>query len=141
MSLPTEILDGFGGKNKAKVTKRGQVVTSPLEFDEVSNQTFDVAGTAYNFYAPKANKQFVITSILLYANKNVGAGDATVTIYEASADDTATVDKTLFTAEMVKQTSRDFIGLNILVSEGVWINGKTDDDDVFSTITGYYVEV
>ncbi len=42
---------------------------------------------------------------------------------------------------MLKQSARDLIGLNIIITEGSWVNGVTDDDDVFATVAGYYIEV
>ena len=139
MSVNSYVLDGTGSGTLARVTSIGQLVTVPYAYDEVSSQTMGTDNTAVNFYTPKAGKQFVITGIYLFANRNVGVNDATVVIYEATSASTATVSTTLFTTEMVKQTRADLLGLNILVSEGVWINGKTDDDDVFGTITGYYI--
>jgi hypothetical protein len=97
------------------------------------------ADTPVSFFAPQQGKRFIITDILLYANKNVGVGDATVTIYESSdGPATATQDKILMQTEMLKQTHRDMIGLNLATQEGHWLNGVTNDDDVFVTIMGYY---
>jgi hypothetical protein len=140
MAVCVKLEDGSGTSSGAKITTRGQLVTAPLDYSKAYNATAGTANTAANLVVPVVGWQFVITSIHLYANKNVGAGDATVVLYEASASDTATVDTTIFTAEMVKQTSRDFTGLNLIVTVGKWINVKTDDDDVFATILGYYVE-
>jgi hypothetical protein len=140
MSLPTVIVDGGGGTNQAAcVNEIGELVTGRFDYDTVSNQTMETANTAVNFFGPLAGMQFVITSILIYANKNVGAGDATVTIYEATGATETAISRTIFTAEMVKQTRADFIGINLLINEGVFINGVTDDDDVFATVMGYYI--
>jgi hypothetical protein len=139
MAIDTKIVSSNGDSAGVTVTKRGQLVTSPLAFSTAYNATAGVTNTGYNLVTPVTAKQFIITSIHLYANKNVGAGDATVVLYEASDATTATADKTIFTVEMVKQTSRDLTGLNLEVSEGKWVNVKTDDDDVFATLLGYYV--
>ena len=137
MSIKTRI--EYAGR-WAQVTSRGQLVTAPLDFSSAYNATADVINTGYNLVTPQTSKRFVITDILLYANRNVGVNDATVEIYEASSDSSTTVDKSLFLAEMVRQAARDLTGLNLLVTEGKWVNIKTDDDDIFATIMGYYID-
>lgn len=139
MAIDIHIAAGNGKQNLAGVSPRGQLYTAPLDYSTAYNATADVANTAANLLVPKTGKQFVITSIHLYANKNVGAGDATVVLYEATSSSTATVTKTIFTVEMPKYSYRDLTGLNLIVTEGVWVNIKTDDDDVFATVLGYYI--
>lgn len=141
MSLQSKIQDGSGNGYLAKVNKYGLLATGPLGFSQAYSVTASVINTAYNFVPPEAGKQFVITSILLYANKNVGANDATVVLYEADGVDSTTVTKEVLTTEMLKQTNRDLTNLNLIVSEGKWLNIKTDDNTIFSTVLGYYVPV
>lgn len=141
MTLKTEIVDGTGDSNRAKVTKYGQLIVAPLDYSTVSTTKMEVANTAYSYISPKMGFKIVITEILLYANKNVGAGDATVIIYTSDVGPTSTtVKETIIETEMVKQTTRDLTGLNLIITEGGrWVNGKTDDDDVFCSIGYYYV--
>jgi len=40
---------------------------------------------------------------------------------------------------MPKNTTRDITGLNLLTSPGVWINIKTNDDIIYVTLMGYYI--
>lgn len=140
MSVRFNIADASGLGYGAKVTSRGQLVVSPLDYSTAYNATADVINTAYNLIEPRTGQRFVITAILLYANKNVGAGDATVVLYEATSSSTTTASKTIFTAELPKSATRDLTNLNLIVSEGVWVNIKTDDDDIFATIFGYYID-
>lgn len=140
MSVDVHVKDGRGTPAFAKVTTRGQLITSPLDFSIASSVKLEEDDTAYNLVAPVEGQQIVITDILLYANKNVGVGDATVDVYEAVADDTTDVLTVIVQTEMLKQTNRDFTGLNLITSEGSFINAKTDDDDVFVTIMCYYVD-
>jgi len=133
------IEDAFGSGVKAKVTSRGQLVTAPLEYSSISTLTMDVINTAYNFYSPIQGKQFVITGILTYADKNVGTGDASVEIYEAEGATETTVSSSILNFELPKNAFRDLTALNLITSPGVWINGKTNDNNVFTTILGYYV--
>jgi hypothetical protein len=138
MGIDVRLRDRSTGAG-AKVLTNGQLVVGTLANSDTSVQTMGTANTPVSFFAPISGHKFVVTDILLYANKNVGAGDATVTIYESTdGPATATQSKILLQTEMLKQTSRDLIGLNLAVSEGSWLNGVTDDDDVFATIMGYY---
>ena len=137
--IDVNLRDGASG-NTAAVTDRGQLVIGPLNFSTAYSIAAALDDTAYNFVPPEQRKRFVITDILLYANKGVGAGDATVILYEALSATTATVTKEILNIEMVKQTSRDITGLNLICSEGRWINIKTNDNTVFSTVMGYYVD-
>ena len=73
------------------------------------------------------------------ANKGVGATDATVSIFESDGPISSTIVGGIFTQEMVKQTTIALSGLNIILSEGVWINLITDDNTVFVNLGGYYV--
>jgi hypothetical protein len=141
MAIVSKVVDGTGKGFNAKVSKWGIQATGPIDFSVSYSVEAAVINTAYNFVAPVTNHQFVVTSILLYANKGVGAGDATVEIYEAEAIDTVTVDRAILTTEMLKNTSRDLLNINMIVSPGKWLNIKTDDNTIFATILGYYVPV
>jgi len=121
-----------------KVTALGQLVAGPFDYDEVSAITLDVANTAVNIFGPLVQKRFVVTAILLTANKNVTT-DCSVEIYESDGPTSTTVDKSILNIEMLKNSDRDITGLNFRLTEGVYLNGKTDDDDVFVTVMGYYV--
>jgi hypothetical protein len=140
MAVKFEIGDGSGEEYKAKVTSRGQLVVAPLDFSTFYNVTADVVDTGYNLAPPKSSERFIITAIHLYANKNVGAGDATVVLYEADSSTETTATKTIINIEMLKQTSLNMTGLNIIVTEGKWVNIKTDDDDIFANVAGYYID-
>lgn len=133
------VLKDSSNSNTSKISSRGELVVGKLAFSEAYNATADVINTAYSVIAPKTKQRFLITDILIYANKNVGVNDATIYIYEASGPDITTVTKSILNTEIKASTSRDLTGLNLIITEGVWVNVKTDDDDVFFTIMGYYV--
>ena len=139
MSTNVKIKDGWGGGNSACVTPRGQLITAPLDFSKVYNAEANVVNTAFNLVTPKRGKQFVMTGLIVYANKGVGANDATVVIYEADSENSLISTEVIFTQEMLKQTTIVMTGLNIISKEGVWINVKTDDDTIFVNLSGYYV--
>ena len=139
MSIPAQIIDGAGTKVKTIVTKIGQLVTSPYDYDETTFTELAEDDTAYNFYKPRVGQQFVITGIIASADAQVSnTADATVVVYEASSTSTLTVDKTLLQLAMVRFDQITF-SPNILVREGKFVNAKTTDDDIHMTITGYYI--
>lgn len=140
MSLDVQLIDGEGSLVKVCVTPSGELVVAPLSYDETKFVELAEPDTAYNYFGPLPNRQFVITTIAAYADKQVsGNTNATVVIYEAISPDTLTVAKVLHQFELGQNQSLPLPGIRILVSPGVWVNGKTDDDDVHLTIMGYYI--
>jgi len=128
----------FNGK-KARVTDAGELVVAPLAYDETEFRELAEDDTAYNFYAPKPDHQFVITGFSMKADRDVSTTvDAEVIIYEATSTSEATVSKVLFQEAMVRG-ERTSLSTHILVNAGVWINAKTSDDDIHMTIMGYYI--
>lgn len=141
MTAKISIVDGCGSDRRVKVTDRGQLVVSPIAYDDAKFNELAEPDTAYNFYSPKHNKVFVMTGIVAKADKQVSSTvDATVVVYEADAADATTVDKVLFQMAMVQGDIVSLLPLNILGNEGKFVNAKTTDDDVHMTIMGYYVD-
>jgi hypothetical protein len=140
VSVPTVIQDAGSG-NRATVTRFGQLVVAPVDYSVPVAQTLDLVNTAYNFVEPSQGQNIVITDIILTANKNVGVNDATVTLYEASDVNVTVSDKDILNLEMIKQSNIVMTGLNMIVSEGKFVNAKTDDNDIFVTIMYYRVPV
>ena len=143
MSLPV-IIQGHdhpnAGVTDAKVTGLGALVTSPFAYDLTQFQELGVAGTAANYYEPQPHKRFVITGVIATGDKQVGANeDATVVIFEASNTTTSTKDKILLQFVLTQSTVVSLLPLNILVAEGKFVNGETDNDDVHMNIFGYYI--
>ena len=78
--------------------------------------------------------------VIATGDKQVGANeDATVTIFEASDATTSTQDKVLLTFVLTQSTVVSLLPLNIIVNEGKFVNGETDNDDVHMNIFGYYI--
>ena len=140
MTLPTTIVDPYT-KVAARVSEFGQLAIAPLAYSEPSFKKLDVINTAFNFIEPQHGHQIVITDIILTANKAVGTNDATIDIYEADAVDTAVITKEIIELEMIKQSNLVLTGLNLLVPKGLWVNAKTNDNDIFVTIMFYRVPV
>ena len=127
-------------ENRASVTSRGAVVVAPYDYDLTKFGELGTANTAVNFYGPNLNKRFVVSGVIATADKQVGAADdATVVIFEASNDTTATEDKVLLEFVLTQSQVVSLLPLNILVAEGKFINAKTDNDDIHMNIFGYYI--
>ena len=62
-----------------------------------------------------------------------------VVVYEAASPTSTVATKTIFATEMQTNSSRDITGIQLDIQPGVWINAKTDDDDVFASILYYYI--
>jgi len=128
--------------NPAKVTESGELVVAPLAYDETVFNEMSLTNTAYNYYEPKSKSQFVIKSIVVFANKDINdATDTNIEIYEATSDSETDVSKTLLKFGMAKLSVLPIVPLNILVTEGVWVNAKTDDNNILLTITGNFIDV
>ena len=140
MSIDVELkgVDNHGHISKVNVTPLGQLVTAPFAYDEISSQVLSSTGTAYNFFKPKTRSKFVVSVILISADRSVTTSTL-VEVYEASAEDSTVIDKSILNVDLLKSSYRDIIGLNLLISEGKYLNVKTDDADVSLTIMGYYV--
>lgn len=140
MAVRARLEDGSGTGTQAIVTTRGELVVGNVDYSSAYNALADVINTGYNLVPPKTHKEFVITGIALYADKDVGVNDATITVYESDGPTSTTELKVILNLELPEKTYRDLLGLRILVSEGVWVNVKTDDDDIYATVFGYYLE-
>jgi len=141
MALSVEIEDGRGGTiKKVRVTPRGQLVTAPLDFSEPHFNEMAVDNQVYNFVEPIANKQFVITGILINGARDVGNNGAVIEIYQAEAIDSAIATKTVITMDIARSSALAMTNLNTIMSPGLWLNASTADNTVFLTILGYFVD-
>lgn len=140
MPVPVELVGGQGSR-KAIVTPLGQLVTAPLAYDDTVFLELAEPSTAYNFYGPKQGQQFVMTGIVAKADRDVSnTVDAIVVLYESTGPKVTDIFKTLFQGAMVRGEQVILLPLNILVSEGKYLNGKTTDDDIHVSVMGYYIQ-
>ena len=128
-----------GGKKltAAKVTDRGQVVVAPLDFSIPSSISLVCASTAYNFAAPKSNKIFIITDIIISSGS--GASQI-VDLYEANSETSLTVQKQIFNLDMSAKTYVPLTGLNWKLTQGFWLNAKSNGTTAMVTIAGYIAD-
>ena len=141
MAVPLVIKDPKSG-NTARVTRFGQLVTTPLAYSVPVTQDMDVIDTAFNFAAPREGQSIVITGMFLSANNSVSnTTPAEVEIYTSDAADSTTVIRSILQPRLVRSSNVSLTGLNLLIGPGVWVNGKTNDNDILLTVMFYRVPV
>jgi hypothetical protein len=138
MSIDVTIKDRKTG-NSARVDEWGRVVTGLSDFSTFFPATASVDDTGVTIVPPLSNKRFVVTGIIITADKSV-TSEAVVTVYEASAPNSNTEDKVIFTTEILKQRTLTMLPLNIILTEGKWLIGKTDDNNALFNVSGFYVD-
>ncbi len=138
MSLKTIITDK-GTSKCVKVTDRGQLVTAPLEFSEPVFHSLTANDVSVNWFKPLAGKRLVITEVIVQVDRNATT-QALIDIYETNEEGSETIVKSLFQFDIPKQESIVLTGLNIITTEGAFINSKADDSNVLITIGGYFIE-
>ncbi len=136
MAFPVTIRDPASGVGQA-VTGNGESVGSAISPNDSQYWEMSSIGTPYVFAPPVAGKRMRLMNVLMYGNKGIGTNDATVDIY-TSIDPTATSGTTVIQFELPKYASRDLIGLNLELPEGVYLLATTNDATVFLTMMGYY---
>lgn len=127
---------------QVKVNDAGEILISDGPYDFTEFRELDEINTAYNFYKPNGREQFVITGFFAYADRDVNpTTNATVIIYESDQEDSTTENRVLFQFEIGQNQSAPFPNIRVLCNKGVYINAKTDDDDIHLTILGHYVDL
>jgi len=138
MTVPSSLVDASSG-NRAEITRYGQLVVAPVDYSSSISTQLLSANTAYNLLHPAMGQGIVVTDIIITGARSVGANGAEVAIYASEVEDTLVADLDILTVDIIKQTVTPLIGLNLLVPEGLFINAKTDDDDVYITLMYYRV--
>ena len=121
----------------ARVSEFGQLITSPIAYTTPVAKVLTVDDAPVNFVEPESQHQIVVTDIILSADKNVGVNGASVQVYASDSINGGNIIGGILDIEMLRSTSRDLIGLNFIVKKGLWLNAKTDDNNIQITI-GYY---
>ena len=137
--IQTKLIGG-NGNNVVVVSSRGQLVTGDLEFSKFYTASAVANSVAVNVVPPKTGMRFVITAIVLTGDRSIAASGAITDVFESTVGPTtATVSVEIYQDEIAKQTRAVLTGLNIIVTEGSWVNVKADDVIVRCNISGYYV--
>lgn len=123
----------------AKVTERGELVTAPLSFSTPVFHSLVVDDIADTWFKPRAGERLVITSLIIQTDRNVVTTGVTVDVYEASAENSTTIDTQLIQFDMGRQDTIIITGTNVIITEGKFVNAKASDSNVLITISGYFV--
>lgn len=139
--LPVRIIGGGGNGTTAEVTDRGQLITSPIEYDTSYVATMNAVDTAFNLVLPAAERKFVISALVLTGTKSIDQTiDATVEVYESSTLTGVTVLNSLALFSVPRSGLLPIPGLNIITQNAsTFINVKTSDATVNCTLMGYYI--
>lgn len=139
-ALPVRLMGN--GSQQVQINEAGELLISDGPYDLAMFNELAAPNTAYNFFGPKGREQFVITGFLIYGDKQVSSStNATVVIYESDQPDSTTESRVLVQVEVGQNQSIPFPNIRILCDKGVYLNGKTDDDDIHMTIFGHYVDL
>ena len=123
--------------SQAKVTSRGQLVTSPLDFSCPSSNCITCSCTAVNFAVATSGKVLVVTDIIVSSG---GGATQTIEIYEATSATSTTVAKQIFSLDLAARTVVPLTGLNWSLTQGVWLNAKSSGTTSMVTIAGYFID-
>lgn len=141
MTLKIHLEDGKTGTgNRALITPRGGVVTEPLDVN--IPQFNSLSPTPSNFFFPRVEAQFLITGIIATRQKGGGSTGAEITIYEADSPNAAIgAGDILLIVTVPATTTLPILNLNLLVSEGRWLNAASDVTSTTLTVLGYYRKI
>jgi len=138
--MPVRVILDAGNGKRAKWNELAQLETASGGFDLGNFKSLNATGTAFNFYTPIPGHQFIITGLFAFATKDVSDASATnIVIYEGTTPTTITVSRIVRQFGMGKLTVASQVGLRLLVSEGVFLNAKTDDDTIDLNIDGHFI--
>ncbi len=141
MAIDVQIVDGETGR-PVRILKFGSMAVSPVVSNLAEFRELGTINTAFNFYEPQGGRNFVISHIFAYGDKEVASNaNATVEIYEATSATSTTVDKIILQFEIGQNEFHPFQDLNLLVSTDRFINAKTSDDDVHMNILGFFIKL
>lgn len=143
MALPINIKDTATGY-QARVSQYGELIIGKVDYSAPYYAQIAIAATPTKILDGVAGKKFVVTDVLIAANKNFATATVseTVTIYEANPADLATNTKTFFKVDLLRNGRLVATGLNIITDTTRSLVGITPTStEVDITIAGYYVPV
>ena len=136
-----QLISGNGNGIPVGISGNGELITRAFSYSDPAFQNMDNTTDAFNFQSPQVGYQFVITGAIISGNRDIGVDGAITTIYGATVIDSTniTAARTFLEVEVPKNTVFPFVLPNVLVDEGLFVNGKTDDNSVRVALYGYFV--
>jgi len=138
MTIPT-LLEGSKG-NLVQITQAGSLHVVNPNFDMGIRKVLDSTGVAFNHVEPKSGKKFIITGLVINADKSV-TSSAVTNLIEADSTTDATGTKSLLTIDVPKNETIVITGIQMETNTGVYLNSKTDDATVNYMILGFFIGV
>jgi len=139
LPIDSFIKDGNGKGSSAQVSNNGEMLVRPFYTFNTSYRVVLSTTNMTNILSPSAGNNFIITSIILNADKNV-TSSAVVTLSESQTF-AGTSTKDLVTLDITKNTTVPLTALSLKISDGKFINAITDDATVNITLLGYFMPV
>ena len=141
MTIEIVIKDSDTGQT-ARVTPFGQLVTAPIEYDDTVSVLLNADNIVFNLLTPTTGERIVITGFVISATKDISPSDpADILIYESDAIDSAVSSRSLIEPQLLRATNLPITGINMIVSQGTWVNATTTDSGIVLTVLFYRVPV
>jgi len=137
LPIDSFIKDGNGKGSSAQVSNNGEMLVRPFYDFNTSYRVVLSTTNMTNVVEPNTGNNFIITSIILNADKNV-TSSAVVTLSESQSF-AGTSTKDLITLDITKNTTVPLTALSLKIPEGKFINAITDDATVNITLLGYFM--
>jgi hypothetical protein len=139
MGASVYITDPVEG-HRAVVAHEGFLAVGPISFNTPRFLQLDSVNTAFNFIEPLPGYRPILDAILVNADRNVsGTTGAIVEVYESTDPESLVATKDVLRFDIVKQGFISATDLKLGISEGVWLNAKTDDATINLTLIYYFV--
>lgn len=138
MTISVNLKDALSG-HRVTISHQGELIVRPqAEYSTPSRVIVNVTDTAFNLQNPSAGENFILTGIILNSTQSVPTS-ASVDIYEATSATSTTIETSVLTIDVPKGETITIVPLLLKVSEGVFLNVKSDAGTVNCSVLGYFV--
>lgn len=142
MAIEVVLVSGDGTGAFAGVSTSGELLMRGFRHsDPTIKQLTDT--TVTNFIAASAEEQFILTGMYASADRSISASGELLEIYEASAADSGTQSKLLFSVDLSRQGDAGPNFPTTRITKGTFINADRTGTAGIITVTlwGYFVPV
>jgi len=137
--IETTIKSTETGKT-VKVSDIGELIVRSFNYSTPVFHSLVADNTADTWFKPRAGQRLVITDIIIQTDRNTAVAGTVIDIYEASSENSTTIDNSILQVDLERQATLPLTGLNFITAEeGKFINAKATDSNVLITISGFFV--
>jgi hypothetical protein len=132
-------------ERSAHISENHEVIVRQFDYSEPYPLVLAGASStlANNLVEARASEQFIVTGVIIEADRNIGNTGADTVIYEATASDSTVQSKILFSADILKQTNfaPPIPDAGIKVAQGSYVNVNRDATagTVRAFLYGYFI--